>query len=371
MKWCVFALFIVMTCTCIIQEDDWPMFQNNPQHNGFSLSQMPEPLRQSWVTQESKGLTSLAAAGETLVVVGGLHVCARDIHTGRVLWRITSSNSFFSAIMEQKVYASGRSGISCFDRETGDLLWKYEDISLGPSFVAFDNYIVISSNFNVFITYVQDHNGTITETERKMKRILCLNRETGELIWEFYADCTVHYFPGYFNGLIYINDECRYVYCLNAVTGDIIWTTLLEWSSSTSVSLDGERIFVGTEEGIICLDQKTGKELWKFKSGNVHKIPTVAYNRVFFSVEKTVYCLHAKRGELLQKIEIKSPISSNIAAADGKIAFGTTDGTLYILSKTGEVSETISLDDSPVLILAISNGKLFAWQQNGKLYCFG
>jgi outer membrane protein assembly factor BamB len=353
-----------------MQKDDWPMFQNNPNHSGFSLSKMPEPLRQSWVTQESKGLTSLAAAGETLVVVGSLHVCARDIHTGRVLWRIISSNSFFSAILKQKVYVSGTSGISCFDRETGDLLWKYEDISLGPSFVAFDNHIVISSNFRGFIDYVQDQKGTITETERKMKRILCLNAETGELIWEFYTDATVPYFPAYFNGRIYINDESRQLCCLNAETGEVIWKTLLEWTSSSSVSLDENKIFVGTEEGIICLDQKTGEELWKFKSGTVYKIPTVAYNRIFFSVEKNVYCLHAKKGRLLWKIDIKNPISSNIAAADKKITFGTADGTLYILSKTGEICEAISLDDSPVIILAISNGKLFAGQLNGKLYCF-
>ncbi|MGD2250602.1 MAG: PQQ-binding-like beta-propeller repeat protein [Candidatus Methanofastidiosia archaeon] len=371
MTWLIYTFVIVMMSTCILQPDDWPMYQGNPQHTGFSLSKMPQPLKQSWYTQESRGLTSLVVAGETLVVAGSLHVCARDIHTGTVLWKTTSSHSFFSAVLNQKVYASGRSGISCFDKKTGDLLWKYDGISLGPSFVAFDNYIVISSNFNVFITYVQDHNGTITESERKMKRILCLNRKTGELIWEFYTDCTVHYFPGYSNGLIYINDECRYVYCVHAVTGDVIWKTLLASASSTSVSLDEKRIFVGTEQGIICLHQKTGEELWKFECGTVYKIVTVAYEKVFFSVGETVYCLDVKNGDLIWEIEIKSVVSSNIAAADKKIVFGTGDGTVYVLSRKGEIVETVTLDDSPVWVCVISNKKLFVGQENGGMYCFG
>ena len=347
------------------------MFQGDPKHTGFSLSQMPEPLKQSWVTHKDHvGLTSLVN-GEPLIVAGGGHVCALDVSTGRPLWRVTSSDSAFSAIIEQKVYVSGTSGISCFDSKTGDLLWKVEEVSLGPSFVAFDKYLVISSNFKGFIDYVQDHDGTVTESERKMKRIVCLNGETGGFIWEFYTDGTAPFFPAYCDGNVYVNDESGYVYCLDAQTGDMIWKILMGWSSS-SLSLDGKRIFVGTEEGIMCLDMKTGENVWEFTCESVYTTPTVAYDRVFFSTEKILYCLDAKKGELLWKIETESPISSTIAAADKKITFGTINGTLYVLRKeSGEISETLRLDDSPVLILAISNGRLFVGQLNGKIYCFG
>ncbi|MGC1119792.1 MAG: PQQ-binding-like beta-propeller repeat protein [Candidatus Methanofastidiosia archaeon] len=274
--------------------------------------------------------------------------------------------------MGKKVYVSGTTGISCLDMETGDLLWTFKDISLGPSFVLFDGYVVMSSNFRGFIDYAQSQESALPEPEQEMKRLLCLNGETGECVWEFHADGAVPFFPAYSDHQVFINDESRNVYCLNARTGKVIWKTSIEWASSSSLSLDGKRIFVGTEEGIICLDVKTGRELWKFECDSVHRSLTVTRDKIFFPVNEVLYCLDARKGDLLWEADIESPISTTIVGADTKVILGTARGTLNILAiESGKICDIIEISDSPVLMLAVSDGKLFVWQQNGWIYCFG
>ncbi|MGC1119793.1 MAG: hypothetical protein WBA22_01765 [Candidatus Methanofastidiosia archaeon] len=84
------SLSILSLCilgSCIIQGEDWPIFQHDLQHTGFPLSELPDPLKQSWeITGEHVGVTSFVIAGETLIVTGGGHVSALGAHSGNVLW---------------------------------------------------------------------------------------------------------------------------------------------------------------------------------------------------------------------------------------------------------------------------------------------
>ena len=100
--------------------------------------------------------------------------------------------------------------------------------------------------------------------------------------------------------------------------------------------------------------------------------PAVAYNKVFFGgTNGLFYCLNAENGEIIWEIEPESMLSSSPVVADKKVAFGTGDGTLYIASvSSGKICESVNLDERGITALALSDGKLFVAQENGRIYCF-
>jgi len=63
-------------------------------------------------------------------------------------------------------------------------------------------------------------------------------------------------------------------------------------------------------------------------------------------------------------------ISSPIIAADKKVAFETDDGMLYIVkAESKKICESLDFGDE-VTGLALSDGKLFVGQKNGRISCF-
>ncbi|MBU7017315.1 MAG: hypothetical protein HXS44_07375 [Theionarchaea archaeon] len=53
MKWIMTALLICLLYGSTLpgNTDDWPMFQHDPQHSGYSSSPMPESLKEVWTNE--------------------------------------------------------------------------------------------------------------------------------------------------------------------------------------------------------------------------------------------------------------------------------------------------------------------------------
>ena len=66
--------------------------------------------------------------------------------------------------------------------------------------------------------------------------------------------------------------------------------------------VDGRLYFASSaDDGVVCLDAKSGKELWTYVAGGpVRLSPTIDKGRVYFGCDDgAAYCLNAKTGELL------------------------------------------------------------------------
>ena len=84
------------------------------------------------------------------------------------------------------------------------------------------------------------------------------------------------------------------------------WSTELGGELSTLVSANGRRYVAQKDtHAVICLDAKTGKELWRFTAGgNVDSPPTIARGMaVFGSSDGCVYALSASDGALVWKFQ--------------------------------------------------------------------
>ncbi|MCA8997617.1 MAG: PQQ-like beta-propeller repeat protein [Planctomycetaceae bacterium] len=116
------------------------------------------------------------------------------------------------------------------------------------------------------------------------ERILCLNRESGEVIWEHKYPCvyTVSYpagprtTPVVADGRLYTLGAEGDLLCLNSADGEVVWHVKLKdeyginpspvWGFSSNPLLDGDRLicFVGGQgTAVVAFDKKSGKEIWR------------------------------------------------------------------------------------------------------------
>ena len=403
MKWSMTVLFVCLLygSTHEGNTDDWPMFQHDPQHSGYCISPMPESPEEVWTSESycmvnfeevwtqvnenysrydlgSQRVRYLAVSEDRVFVTDLYCFSVLDVNNGSVIWSdrfLGHVYSNFPAIGNDRVFRSDGSTIRCLDADTGEELWTHlvRFLNFTSSPIVGDKNVIIGGGGYMLI------NPPSSETERDQarartyaRRIMCLDAETGKIVWEFYLDDLASFSPAYFKGRVYTNDGSNHIYCLDVQTGDLIWKRRIEWNNSSHLSMDGERIFVGTSGGIICLKSETGEIIWRFECDNmISETPAVAYNKVFAGDRKGIlYCLDAETGKLIWKMETGSTISSPIIVADKKVAFGTDDGTLYIVkASSGRICESLDLGDG-ITGLALSDGKLFIGQENGRVSCY-
>ena len=364
----MFIMVCCLLCSCMQPHtDDWPMFQHDPQHTGYSPSKMPEFLQVLW---EFEGLDSfrtyLIISQKKVIAAFNFHsVLSLDITDGSFLWETREHAERFPTADEERIYIGSFGEIFCVDAVTGKHLWQHHEEN-----VYFESPIVVDGNFitNCSVPAFIDGPLVPSDVHEKNKKVFCLDTETGNVVWEFYSKAGST--PPIYDESVYIHDGAS-IYSLNVETGDVIWEkeSEIEGASHLSLSQDG-KIFVASYGGVVsCLERDSGRLLWQYDCKSViTNALCVAYNRVFFgSGDGTFYCLD-KKGELIWKREVGSGFCSPLAA-DKKVAVGA-ENVLYIMSaQSGEIIESYNVRDT-ITSIALSDGKLVVGTENGIL-CLG
>jgi outer membrane protein assembly factor BamB len=377
MRWSLIVLLTCLLCACVTAENeyDWPMFQHDLQHTGYSPSSIPEPLREVWCGEYGmSGLAYLVVSGEKIFMVKGPFLFSISITDGSILWKFEEKGWIdfwnFPTVAGNRIYVSGTDGIFCFDANRGKKIWHHEvkGIEFIYSPIVVGDHVVVGSGG------IRDF-----DVAEYAKRIVCLNKKNGKLVWEYYASDIPGCIPAYLDGRVYMNTG-RYIYCLDTQTGEVIWEKKTEWTNFSSLSLDGEKIFVGTSFGVACLDIETRDTIWQFDCGErLFTTPAVAYDKVFFgTLDGLFYCLNAQNGELVWKMETGSGtgdpqdrISCSALVADGKVAFGIGNGVLYIAdAQSGEICESLQLSEDSIKSIIPSDGRLIVGDIEGRIFCF-
>ena len=118
------------------------------------------------------------------------------------------------------------------------------------------------------------------------ERVLCLEAQTGKLIWEYPYDCP--YKVAYPTGprctplvdgqRVYTLGAMGDLLCLNKNTGEVIWQRKLTrafqtkpplWGYASHPLIDGDRLLVpvgGEGTAVVAFDKNTGQEIWRSQS---------------------------------------------------------------------------------------------------------
>jgi outer membrane protein assembly factor BamB len=114
------------------------------------------------------------------------------------------------------------------------------------------------------------------------ERVLCLDANTGKQLWMHSYECAykVSYpagprcTPTVDGDRVYTLGTMGHLYCLDAQTGKPLWSkdfvkdfgaTVAIWGYCGHPLVDGDQLIVipGGEAGVVALDKKSGKELWR------------------------------------------------------------------------------------------------------------
>jgi len=125
---------------------------------------------------------------------------------------------------------------------------------------------------------------TDRQKEKQNERVLCLDAETGQVIW-IHEYRTPHYSISYpagprstpeiHDGRVYTIGAMGQMFCFDEKTGAILWskdfvkdfnTTMPMWGLAASPLIDGDQVImlVGGENAlVVSLDKATGRERWR------------------------------------------------------------------------------------------------------------
>ena len=307
---------------------EWPMFQHDLTHTGYSTSWAPSTNETLWtytLGTRTNGKQPTIADGR--VYFGAFDgIYCLDATTSAFLWSYIISGTWLGifsapAVADGRVYTGCNDGrVYCFNAVTGALIW---------------NTAVLT---NYFPSHPVVDSGRVYIGGADNLLFFCLDAATGATLWTYPThgncyDCS----PAVADGFVYFTDSWgRTVYCLNAVTGAFKWTYTLGYNGgwgSTAV-VNGIVYLGSTDNRVIALDAGTGALVWSYTTGaEVYGSPAVVDGKLYIgSFDYNVYCLNAVTGAFIWSYKTSTAVCSSPAVADGKVYIASYDGNLYCLN---------------------------------------
>ncbi len=334
-----------------------------------------------------------------------------------VVWSFTDGKvaTFYSspAVMGNRVFISSadkrvftdRGAILCLDADTGGVVWKYS-----PS-----DFRATYSSPSVTKEYVVCGEGLHFT---KDARITCLDADTGEKVWEYRTKSHVESSPAIANGKVYIGAGDDGMYCIELAPGpggkpNVVWRLSGEEypDCETSPAVHDGKVYFGLGEGgqaVVCVDAETGDEIWRtpapypvfgspvivdgkvlvgMGNGNMIESAEVVRDRKILKMKEAgksqaemdeaakalgpageVWALNAADGKVVWKRRLKRTILGSIAAADGRLYFGSRDGRFHCLTiDNQEVGKPVNVGDAIVTSPAVSAERVYFVTESGLL----
>lgn len=270
------------------------------------------------------------------------------------------SNAFSERIFEGKGY-----------QPIGNLKWKYKT----------QGKIFSSPLAKNGLVYIGSADGGLYAIDEK----------SGNLKWKFKTAGAIHSSPSLLNNILYFGSFDGHYYAINALTGTLVWKfrtggehwlgemgmwgmkpstqymeDLWDFYLSSPVVYEGPKtksVLFGSSDGhIYCVQAKTGKLIWKFKTaGPVHSTAVIDQNKIYIgSWDATLYALNITTGKEVWRFATGTQtgfkgIQSTVAVDDGKVYFGTREPFFFALdAQTGNVIWEYDAENSWILSSAVT-----------------
>jgi outer membrane protein assembly factor BamB len=265
---------------------DWTTLGGGPTRSNQCASSVTLPLQQIWQYDAGSGITATPLVSDSILIIstlkGELH--AVNVRTGKRIGYISLDGAV-----------------------TGTPAWNRTAV-----------YIPISTEDET-IESINVHDGTRNWSARFGQS------ESSPLLYE---------------KRLYVTSLDGNLYCLNIANGDKIWKfeTAAEDERKpirSSPATDGHVVVFGCDDGILyAVDRLTGKETWKFATGeSIFASPVITGERVIVgSLDGKAYCLEVRTGRLSWSFDTKSRIFGSASSNDTLAFVGTADGRCYALN---------------------------------------
>lgn len=344
-----------------VEIEDWPMFQHDPQHVGFTVSEAPIK-NVLWTYETGEPVLSSPAVAYNTVYVGSNdhNVYALNADDGSVVWRYLTGGSVQSspAVKDDLLFVGSDDGyIYCLNATTGDLKGRFHtggEVRSSP--VITEDRVIVASKSGIL--YGLDFNDPVS------------------LVWSYPIHGGCEYSsPAVDNGKVFMFSN-GLLQCLNEITGELIWTLTIDGSKFSSSTVSNDKLYFGSDASYIAaVDASDGSGIWLFPTeGPVLSSPAIAYGKLFVGCDDgNLYYLDAETGELPFSWEPPGEkIRSSPAVADNVVFVGSYDHYFYALSANdGSVTWRYLTGGIVFSSPAVAEGRVFVGSNDGIVYAFG
>ena len=336
---------------------NWDSFQMNVQHHGY-LKDDSDYVTNLWIQDVGKNPSSSAVYKDLIYVVSHDGVLkAIDMQTGEVEWdlEIGSDTNSTPIIHNNRLYVGCEDGLKAININNHEVVWDYDCGSVDSAPYYYEDTIYFGSSDGhlygvdsdgkldfskkldgeIKSPIVVDDTIYVASTNSKLYSI-DLDKNIN---WRFTTGDEILSTPSYVNETVIFGSNDGNLYCLNQSGGDLIWKVDLNNKviSSPVVDEHDNNVFIGSDEGnLTCIDTRDGTVKWSHSTGG--------------------------------RIETTSALKDNL------IAYGTTDGYLYVLNKYTGIEEFsynpgTLLFNSPITSSPVIYGNsLFFSDASGQMY---
>lgn len=163
----------------------------------------------------------------------------------------------------------------------------------------------------------------------------------GHLKWRFSTvDAQLFSSPAVVGGRVYLSTGDRRILALDAESGDLIWEHKVSAPVNSSPAVAGDLVFVGLRDGrVLALNKESGRKRWEFSTGGVVFSSPAVFQGVLYvgSSDGRLYALDAMTGEKRWSHLTGGRITSDPAVNQAVVAVTSQDRHLYLIdTRTGK-----------------------------------
>lgn len=368
---------------------DWPMFQRDAQHTGYTPDALYPPLKLKWKIKADGNwdsfcsLSPVVTNGVVYIGNGLNYLQSLDAFTGQLIWRVPLTSNTGDAAVDDSMIFIGTSIEPTLTYSTffalrlpnGTSKWTYLTGTVrGEAYMDRSVYFGNSMKQNI---------GTF-------HNLLGVN---GSPMWTFDIDSAIITEPpAIYDGKVYINLDIGFnpassrsgLYVFDKDSGDSLWMISTKSVMFSAPTIFSGSVYVGAGTGkLYAIDAITGEERWskQFSGVGISSSPAAYKNNIYvgtaspYNVNSGFYALNAWDGSIVWTCDLGGSVFSSPAISSNEIAWvGTNQNELCGVDiQTGEIIyRTYLSEDRPhgTGSPAIYNNMLFIASGDGYLYAF-
>lgn len=245
-------LFLQQPTAQASTSDNWPMFQHDSAHTGYSRSVFPTTnLTVAWTFQPIPyefAFRTPTITDDNLYITDQNQIYCINASSGKLTWNQSLTRpiplawwGFSTAVSGGCVYTDS----AAYNASTGQLMFNYAEQGCTSPTIA-NGLIYIGSNLG---------------------GVVALSAATGVKMWNYTAG-KVEFSPAVAGGVVYFSSSDRNVYALDASTGRELWRVPSIGDRYTHTVVADGYVYLNGHGGIFyCLNALTGAKVWN-QQGN-------------------------------------------------------------------------------------------------------
>ncbi len=382
-------------------EYDWPAFQHDATHSGYTLS--PAPFtNHKLATGSVRGVVraSISAAAPYLYAVGATFIYALNASDLSQVWaaKIGSDLASTPAVLAGNVYVGSSDGNLWSLTAVGlNVNWKFHTGGPVLSSPAVDNgrLFVGSDDMNVYAIspsgqLIWSHatggkvrsspavSGGVVAVGSDDGNLYLLDETNGNLIFSIPTDGAIESSPNFAGNVVYVGSNDTNIYAINTSTGHVIWQTPTKGAVIGSpVSTRDGRVLVGSLDGkLYSIFASDGQISWQRSTGAISSAVALAEgvntNKGFAfddlayvsTLSGFVYGIESDTGNIIWKLQLAGPVRAGPTIAYTKLYVGDSTGETWELGSLRFATPVNTFDQSGQITSTFSSGSVITFGAN-------